>query len=294
MGQTSTLTDYSMQVYLNGTFLDHDKATVSVSDRGFVFGDGIYEVTRVVEGKFFMEKEHLIRLDEGLKGLKIDLDAKTRQQIPEISRELIHKNGHTSGEASVYLQITRGAAWPRTHTFPEPPVQPTIYLSSGSFTPHSDLHQSGVDTIKIGDVRWARCNLKTINLLPNTLAKQQAVEAGVNSAVMVRDGVITESPNANIFGVRDGELYTYPASNYILSGITRGAVISIAQNLGIPLHFNAIREDELYTFDELFFSGTTTDIQPINKVDGKKIGAGKPGPIVKMIQKAYSEMLHNL
>lgn len=281
-----------MQVYLNWTFLDHNKANVSVSDRGFVFGDGIYEVTRVVEGKFFMENEHLIRLDEGLKGLKIDLDSKTRNQIPEISRELIKKNGHTKGEASVYLQITRGAAWPRTHHFPDPPVKPTIYLSSGAFTPHTDLHKSGVDTIKIADVRWARCNLKTINLLPNTLAKQQAIDAGVNSAVMVRDGMITESPNANIFGVRGGQLYTYPASNYILSGITRSAVISIAQSLGIPLHFTPIREDELYTFDELFFSGTTTDIQPINRVDGKKIGSGKPGPIVKMIQKAYTDMLH--
>ena len=282
-----------MQVYLNGTFLDQDKAVVSVSDRGFVFGDGVYEVTRVVEGRFFMEKEHLVRLDEGLSGLKIDLDADTKLQIPEISRELIKRNGHTEGEASVYLQITRGAVFPRTHTFPDPPVKPTVYLSCGKFTPHTDLHKSGVDTIKVPDVRWARCNLKTINLLPNTLAKQQAVEAGVNSAVMVRDGVITESPNANIFGVRGGELYTYPASNYILSGITRSAVISIVKNLGIPLHFNPIREDELTTFDELFFSGTTTDIQPINRVDGKKVGSGKPGSIVRSIQKAYSEMLHS-
>lgn len=282
-----------MKVYLNGTFLDYNKATLSVSDRGFVFGDGVYEVTRVIEGNFFMENEHLIRLDEGLKGLKINLDAKIRQQIPEISRELIHENGHTNGEASVYLQITRGAAWPRTHHFPDPPVEPTVYLSSGPFTPHTDLHRSGVDTIKIGDVRWARCNLKTINLLPNILAKQQAVEAGVNSAVMVRDGVITESPNANIFGVRGGELYTYPASNYILSGITRGAVITIAKNLGIRLHFNPIREDELYTFDELFFSGTTTDIQPINKVDGRNIGTGRPGPVVKSIQQAYADMLQS-
>lgn len=282
-----------MQVYLNGTFLDQNKAAVSVSDRGFVFGDGIYEVTRVVEGRFIMEKEHLVRLDEGLTGLKIDLDAETRQQIPEISRELIKRNGYTEGEASVYLQITRGAVWPRTHNFPDPAVKPTVYLSSGKFTPHTDLHKSGVDTIKVPDVRWARCNLKTINLLPNILAKQQAVDAGVNSAVMVRDGVVTESPNANIFGVRGEVLYTYPASNYILSGITRSAVISIAKSLGIPLHFNPIREEELFTFDELFFSGTTTDIQPINRVDGKNIGSGKPGSIVKSIQKAYSALLYN-
>lgn len=283
-----------MQVYLNGSFVDSDEAVVSVSDRGFVFGDGVYEVTRVVNGKFFMEQEHLTRLDEGLKGLKIDLDSDTKSRIPAISRELIKRNDQIEGEASVYLQITRGAARPRTHTFPDPAVTPTLFLSSGKFIPHTELHQSGVDTIKLPDVRWTRCNLKTINLLPNILAKQRAEEAGVNSAILVRDGVVTESPNANIFGVKDGVLYTFPASNYILSGITRLAVISIAGQLKIPIQFTPIREDELYTLDELFFTGTTTDIQPINRVDGKKIGSGSPGPIVRAIQKEYTQRLYSI
>lgn len=281
-----------MEVYLNGDFLPHNQATVSAVDRGFVFGDGIYEVTRVVNGRFIFEQEHLQRLQFGLDGLKIRVNKNVLDEIPTISRELIRRNNLHIGEAGVYLQITRGAAWPRTHNFPEPAVKPTIYLSATSFEPHKQLHESGVDTIKVPDVRWSRCNLKTVNLLPNILAKQQALDAGTNSAVMVRDGVITESPNANIFAVKDGELYTYPESNYILSGITRGAVLSIAQQLGIKVHLKPVREDDLYKLDELFFSGTTTDIQPINRVDGKNIGTGKPGRVVRAIQKAYSDLLY--
>ncbi|MDZ7758053.1 D-amino-acid transaminase [Rhodohalobacter sp.] len=281
-----------MQVYLNGEFLEQKKAAVSVADRGFVFGDGVYEVTRIINGKFFQEEEHLVRLDEGLKGLKINLNDELRHSIPEISRDLIKRNGHTEGEATVYLQITRGAAFPRTHTFPDPEVPPTIYLSSGPFKPHKELHERGVEVITVPDVRWTRCNLKTINLLPNTLAKQQAKEAGANSAIMIRDGVVTESPNANIFGVKDGKLFTFPASNYILNGITRRVVIDIANSNNIPLITEPVRQDDLYDMDELFFTGTTTDIQPIIKVDGRKIGSGKPGEVVRSIQKEYNNRLY--
>jgi len=282
-----------MQVYLNGSFLNHDEAKISVGDRGFVFGDGVYEVTRVVNGTFFKEREHLERLKKGLQGLKIDVSDSLFDDIPEISRELIKQNKLQNGEASVYLQITRGSAWPRTHTFPDPVVEPSVYLSSAAFIPHTALHQTGVDTITVSDIRWTRCNLKTVNLLPNTLAKQQAKEKGVNSAVMIRDGVVTESPNANIFGVKDGALFTFPATNYILEGITRNAVIDIAEELNIPVHFDPIRQEDIPHLDELFFSGTTTDIQPIIKVDGSELSGGKPGPVVRSIQKAYKELLNS-
>lgn len=282
-----------MQVYLNGSFVDHNEAKVSVADRGFIFGDGIYEVTRVINGNLFREKEHLARMDQGLKSLKINLDSSVREAIPEISREILEKNDLLEGEAAIYLQITRGTAWPRTHTFPNPDVKPSIYLSASEFTPHTELHKTGVDVITLTDVRWTRCNIKTVQLLPNTLAKQQAQEAGVNSALLIRDGVITESPNANIFGVKDGQLYTYPESNYILSGITRQVVLEIADKLEIPVHFNPIREEELFELDELFFSGTTTDIQPVTGIDGKDLGTGKPGPVVKAIQEGHEKLLYN-
>lgn len=281
-----------MQVYLNGSFLDHTEAKVSVTDRGFIFGDGVYEVTRVINGKPFREKEHLARLDQGLKSLKINLDAEVRKTIPDINREIIKRNDLLEGEAAIYMQITRGAAWPRTHTFPDQPVKSTIYLSAARFEPHTELHKTGVDVITLSDVRWTRCNIKTVLLLPNTLAKQQAKEAGVNSALLIRDGVVTESPNANIFGVKDGALYTYPESNYILSGITRGVVLEIAEKLEIPVHFTPIREENIFGLDELFFSGTTTDIQPVTVINGKNLGTGKPGPMVKAIQEEYRNLLY--
>lgn len=281
-----------MKVYLNGSFTDQKQAAVSVSDRGFIFGDGVYEVTRVVNGNFFKEKEHLIRLKEGLNGLKIDLNSDIFAKIPEISRKLLEINGHTSDEAAVYLQVTRGTAWPRTHTFPEPPVEPSVYLSTSRFIPHTELHKKGVDVITVSDVRWSRCNLKTVNLLPNILAKQRAKEAGVNSAVMIRDGVITESPNANIFGVKDGTLFTYPKSNYILGGITRRTVLDIANELKIPVVLEPISELNLFELDELFFSGTTTDIQPITEIDRKTLSTGEPGPVCKKIQNTYKDLLY--
>ncbi len=281
-----------MIVYLDGDFLRQEEAKISVADRGFIFGDGIYEVIRVVNGNFFREKEHLDRLKEGLEGLKIDFDPSEKAKIPEVSRELLKKNNQLTGEATVYLQITRGAAWPRTHTFPEPTVKPTLYISTDTFIPHTELHEKGVDVITLSDVRWKRCNLKTIQLLPNILAKQKAAEAGVNSAVMIRDGVITESPNANIFAVRDGVLYTFPASNYILNGITRQTVIELADKLQIPLKETPVREEELYDLDELFFTGTTTDIQPIIEINGRRLADGKPGQVVKKIRKAYNERMY--
>lgn len=280
-----------MKIFLNGSYVENTKACVSVADRAFVFGDGIYEVIRVVNGRFFMEREHMSRMDEGLAGLKIHLNNEQRNDIPAIGRKLISMHGLDEGQAKVYIQVTRGAAWPRTHTFPDPPVEPTVFLSAEPFTPHRQLHEKGVDTITVSDVRWSRCNLKTVNLLPNTLAKQQARDAGVNSAVMIRDGVITESPNANIFGVKDGVLRTYPASNYILNGITRRAVLAISEEIGLEVNLQPVGEQELFDLDELFFTGTTTDIQPINRVNNRDIGTGKPGPVCKKIQAVYNKKL---
>jgi len=280
-----------MKVYLNGSYIEHSEAKVSVGDRAFVFGDGIYEVVRIVNGHFFMEDEHMIRMDEGLAGLKIQMSQDQRDNISDISRKLVSMNGLEKGQAKVYIQITRGVAWPRTHTFPDPPVEPTVYLSAEPFTPHRDLHEKGVDAVTVSDVRWSRCNLKTVNLLPNTLAKQEARDRGVNSAVMIRDGVITESPNANIFAVKDGVLRTYPATNYILNGITRQAVLTIANEENIDVKLQPVGEHELFDMDELFFTGTTTDIQPVVEVNGRAIGSGNPGPVCKKIQHVYNAKL---
>lgn len=282
-----------MTVYLNGTYLPLKEAHVSVMDRGLLFGDGVYEVIRAIRGSLFRMRPHLDRLENGLQALGIQVPEETIREIPAIAKALLQKNELTDGEATIYLQVTRGAALPRTHTFPDPAVEPTILLTAGSFTPHEALHEQGVDTITVPDVRWARCNLKTVNLLPNTLARQRAVEAGVNSAIMIRDGQVTESPNANIFGVKDGVLYTYPLTSYILEGITRQLVLSLADRLSIPVREVPIEEIHLHELDELFFSGTTTDIQPVIEIDGRPVGTGKPGPVTRAIQQGHKEELYS-
>lgn len=281
-----------MQIYLNGKFIDREEAKVQVYDRGFIFGDGIYEVIRCIDGRLFRAEEHMERLDDGLAGLNIDLESDERRKILQIGKELLIKNNLTEGEAKIYIQVTRGAAWPRTHPFPQPKVSPTVYLATSSFEPHIDLHKNGISVMTMSDIRWSRCDLKTVNLLPNTLARERAKTAGYDSAILIRDGVITESPNANIFGVDDGVLRTFPESNYILSGITRQVIIEIADELDIPVEFNPIKEDELFELDELFFCGTTTDVQPVVDVDGDPIGDGTPGPVVRKIQDAFKAKLY--
>lgn len=281
-----------MQIYLNGEFIDREEAKVRVYDRGFIFGDGIYEVIRCIDGRLFRAKEHMERLDEGLAGLKIDLETDERERLLQIGRELLKKNDLIEGEAKIYIQVTRGAAWPRTHPFPRPEVSPTVYLATSSFEPHTDLHENGIAVMTMSDIRWSRCDLKTVNLLPNTLAREQAKTAGYDSAILIRDGVVTESPNANIFGVDEGVLRTFPESNYILSGITRQVILEIADELDISVEFNPIKEDELFELDELFFCGTTTDVQPVIDVDGRPIGNGKPGPVVRKVQEAFKAKLY--
>lgn len=280
-----------MQVYLNGSFVDEGKAKISVRDRGFIFGDGIYEVIRCVDGRLFRPDQHLKRMEMGLAGLSIEI-SRDAHHFLEIGKELLERNGLGEGEATIYMQVTRGEAHPRTHTFPRPTVEPTVYLSARRFEPHADLQNKGIAVMTMSDIRWGRCDLKTVNLLPNTLARERARAQGYDSAILIRDGVVTESPNANIFGFKENILRTFPESNYILSGITRSVVLEIADELGIPVTYNPIKEEELLELDELFFCGTTTDIQPVVEIEGEPIGKGKPGALVRRIQKAFDSLLY--
>jgi len=281
-----------MNVYLNGSYTTREHASIPVTDRGFLFGDGIYEVIRAVEGQLFRADAHIRRMREGLDALSIPMSNEALSQLPAIGLNLLRQNDHLAGEATIYIQITRGAAWPRTHNYPDPPVEPTTFLYTDVFTPYLKLHQEGVKAITLPDLRWSRCNLKTVNLLPNAMARQQAIEAGANSALMIRDGQLTESPNANIFAVVDGTLRTYPLCGYILDGITRQVVLEIAAKHSIPVREVPVQVEELDRVDELFFSGTTTDIQPVVVIDGRPVGNGSPGPVTKVVQAAYREVLY--
>jgi D-alanine transaminase len=188
------------------------------------------------------------------------------------------------------VEVTRGAA-PRAHAFPAAGVRPSVYATVNRFSPPEAQRASGAACITIEDVRWLRCDLKTIQLLPNVMAKQAAVEGGALDALMVRDGVITEGSHANVMAVIDGELRTHPADRMILSGITRAVVLELATELTVPVREAAFTEAELAGSDELFLTGTTTDVMPIVRVNGRAIGSGRPGPITERLARAFRERL---
>jgi D-alanine transaminase len=274
-----------MTVYLNGAYLDRPQATVSVDDRGFLFGDGVYEVTRAHDGQLFEWERHLRRLARGLEGLGIALPAGLAAALLEISERLLRENGVEEGDATVYLQITRGTA-PRTHHFPPPGTAPTVFLSATRLKLPEDVRGSGASVITLPERRWARCDLKTINLLPNVLAKQQAVAAGAFEAVFVHDGIMIEGASSNTFAVVGGVLRTHPATHRILAGITREVVLELAAELGIPVAEQSVTLQELAGASEVMVTATTADVMPVVRVDGRVVGDGRPGPIARELHRA--------
>ena len=278
-----------MLAYLNGEFVPRDEARISVDDRGFLFADGIYEVVRVHKGRTVAMREHLLRFEAGLRALQIDFGDVAG--LADVARKLMEENGHDEGEATIYFQITRGTA-PRIHAFPQPAVKPTVFITTRRFPGYpDDFFLDGVEAITVPDDRWARCDVKSISLLPNVLANQRAHAAGAFEALFVRDGIVLEGSHANVFAVLDGRLVTYPACNYILNGITRMQVLALAQELGIPGGEGFLPYARLFEAEEIFLSGTTTEVMPVVRVDGRKVFDGEPGPVTRKLQKAYRELI---
>ncbi len=268
-------------VYLNGEFVPKSEAMVPVEDRGFLFGDAVYEVTPAYGGEPFLLDRHLARLARGLAALRIDYDAAA---MPEIHRRLIAENGLDEAPFSlVYVQVTRGAA-PRGHAFPREPVPPTVYGFAGPLVrPPRSRWEEGYAAVTVPDRRWGRVDLKVTSLVANVLAQQAAVDAGVEDAILVRDGMALEGTHSNFFAVFDGAVTTSPASNYILHGITRGFVLERAGALGIPVDERAIPVEELQEAEEAFFAGTSSEVRPTVRVDGRPVGTGRVGPVTRRL-----------
>ncbi|MEK7402079.1 MAG: aminotransferase class IV [Gemmatimonadota bacterium] len=267
-----------MIVYLNGALVDSADAKVSVLDRGFIFGDGVYEVWRVIDGKLFENARHDRRLKRGLKALEIAYPDKDVEALAGVAARLLNDNNLTTGEGTFYVEITRGAA-PRTHAFPPAGTKPTVLAMVSRFeVPHA-MREAGARAITDTDVRWLRCDVKTVQLLPNCMSRQKAAAAGAMEAIYVRDGIVTEGTHTSVLGVEDGTLVTHPLGPLILPSVTREVVLEVARELGVPVRERAFTKDEMFGLDELFVSGTTTDVTPIVEVDGRKIGNGKPGPV---------------
>jgi D-alanine transaminase len=279
-----------MIVYLNGDYLPIEQAKISVLDRGFIFGDAVYEVWRLVGGKLFESDRHLKRLASGLKDVHITAPAESQKaKLHEISDRLVKENGLT-GEGSLFLEMSRGVA-PRAHQYPKPAVPPTVFLMASPFVPPEELRAKGAAVILIDDVRWKRCNVKTTQLLPNVMAKQEAFEHEALDAIFIRDGMVTETSHANVMAVVDGTVWTHPIDNSVLPGVTREVVLELARSAGIAVREEAMTVDAFRRANEVFLVGTLSDVMPIVKVDGKPVGDGKPGPVSLRLFKALRERL---
>lgn len=267
-------------VYLNGQYLPLDEAKISVMDRGFLFGDGIYEVIPSYSGHLFHFQKHMERLENSLSSIRL-ANPHDRAQWLEILTPLLDANL----DQSIYLQITRGVASKRDHAFPEN-VTPTVFAMCSNIVPFADL-DSGVKAISIDDSRWELCNVKATTLLANILLRQQAVEKGCAEAILVKDGYVTEGAASNIFAVVDGILITPPIGHEILPGITRDVILEIAKQNDIPYSEDVISLDALKTASEIWLTSSTREIIPVVQLDTEIIANGKPGPIWQTMNQLF-------
>ncbi|MDF1516012.1 MAG: aminotransferase class IV [Anaerolineae bacterium] len=275
-----------MWVYYNGRIIPKKEVSISPDDRGFVFGDGVYEVLSVNKGHFLEEDAHYDRLAYSLSTL--DIPIPDLQEIQSAVWQVLERNDLIDGPAMVYLQLTRGVA-PRRHPFPDVAPEPTVYITAQAYTPPWDLWEQGVEVIVLPDQRWGRCDIKSLNLLPNVLASQQAKVAGAYDALLHRDGVITEGSHTGVCCIRHGILFTHPLTKCILPSVTRGLVLRCCAELRIPVREQAIPLHLVHELDELMVLGTTTEVMPVVRVEGHPVGDGRPGPITRKLQQAVRE-----
>jgi D-alanine transaminase len=257
-------------VYLNGEFLPLSQAKVSVLDRGFLFGDGVYEVIPAYGGKLFRLEQHLARLEQSLRGIRLEPPL-----TPDEWREILNELLKGEQDQAVYLQITRGAYPKRDHAFPDF-IQATVFAM---VNPYPTGRPEPAKAITCEDIRWQWCHLKTTNLLANVLLRQQAIERGCQEAVLVRDGLVTEGAASNIFVVTDGILATPPKGPKLLPGITRDLVLELAAAHGIASQEREIQASELFRAEEIWYTSSTRELVPIVEIDGKLVGDGRPGEV---------------
>ncbi len=275
--------------YINGKYIELNENAVPIEERGYQFGDGIYEVIRVYNGKPFMLDEHLERLIRS--GMAIKLQIKqSMEDFRMLVKEAIAKSGLLN--CCVYLQITRGIS-ARNHLFPDVPVSISMTVKQIVPLPHS-IREKGAAAILHEDERWANCYIKSLNLLPNVLARQNAYEQGCFEAILVRDGMVTEGTSSNVFIVKQGKVYTTPLSRHILAGITRMAVKRISEAMNVKVIEQAFSKEELVGADEVFITNTTSEIVPIVKVEGKKIGTGAPGKVTMTLYHQLQQFVADL
>jgi len=273
----------SQIVYLNGKFLPIEEAHVPVLDRGFIFGDGIYELIPVYSRFPFRLREHLKRMGNSLAAVRIE-NPYTDDEWENLLRELIEK--HPAEDQSLYIHITRGVA-PRDHAFPKG-VKPTVFMMSNALlTPPALQVKQGVRAISANDIRWDSCDIKAISLLPNILLRQMAVDEDAIETVLFRDGILSEGAASNIFAVENGVILAPPKDHHMLPGITYDIVLELAEANYMPIEIGKFAEARIRAADELWITSSTKEVLAITTFDGKSVGDGKPGPIFKKMYQLY-------
>ena len=279
-----------MICFFNGQFLELSEIKLSPFDRGFLFADGVYESIRTYNKKLFRYEDHLARLRRSLKETRIEF--KEINALENIIYELMIKND-IEDEAVAYLQITRGSAIPRTHSFPQEKISPSIFISVQNLKENLEEQTKGVKVILQEDVRWLRCDIKSTSLLPVVLASQKATEENAAEAILVRDGLFTEGTHTNFFAIKNETVYTAPKSRLILEGITRKVVLEFCDKFKIDYREEFIEKDELKSFDEFFITSTTKEITPVTEIDYWKINQGNPGKITMSLQSLFKKIVED-
>lgn len=277
-------------VYLNGRFLPIEEAKISPLDRGFIFGDGVYEVIPYYDGRGLRAREHLERLQRSMDALYLQNPHSIADWEARIG-ELIARNG--GGNVGVYIQVTRGVA---KRDFPPPQgLAPTVFMMANPLaTPKPEVYEKGLRAVSIDDNRWLRCHVKSTALLGAVLLKHEASLDGGDEAVMFRDGYLTESTASNIAAVKDGVILCPPLDNLVLGGITYTLMMELAQRDGMPLDVRRVSRREVRDADELWIMSSTKEVAPIVQLDGKPIGDGVPGPAFKKMRRLFDEYKRNL
>lgn len=273
----------SSTVYLNGVYLPLDEACVPVLDRGFIFGDGVYEVIPVYGGRAFRLEHHLQRLKNSMQAVRIANPHSDEEWSAIINHVVTRNNG---GDQSIYLQITRGVAR-RDHRFPDL-TTPTVFVMSNLFEPvPKEQLEQGVAAITLDDIRWQYCSIKSIALLPNILLRQQAVEQGAAEAILLRNGEVTEGAASNVFVVKDNIIITPPKTDCLLPGITRDLVVEQANKHGMPVKETNIKQADLETADEIWLTSSTKEILPVTRLNDRAVGNGQPGNVWRHMYALY-------
>lgn len=276
-----------MIAFYNGEFLPIEKISISPFDRGFLFADGVYEALRTYNKKLFMLHKHLERLKYSLE--QVNINFSELNEIENIIYRCAELN-RLDYDFSAYIQITRGVSFPRTHHYSNQ-IKPNLFIYVSALKNREHEIKEGVSVILEQDVRWSRCDVKSTTLLPNVLANHKAISSGHYEAVLFRDNFITEGSHTNFFAVKNDSIITAPLSNYILNGITRSIIFNLCEENNIQIIEEYILLNEIFTYDEFFLTGTTTEITPVVKIGNRMVGDGKPGKMTRKIQKLFYEFV---